>query len=129
MCRAAHKVAQLLGARRRGRSRMRRTVLLVEDEPKLATVLAGQLAEEGFDVRQAASLRQALQMLDDFVPDVAVLDIGLPDGSGLDVLRRLRCGADRLDSGTPVLVLTARSEEVDVLRGFERGADDYLRKP
>jgi DNA-binding response OmpR family regulator len=63
------------------------------------------------------------------VPDIAVVDIGLPDGSGLDVLRRLRCGADRLDSGTPVLVLTARTEEVDVLRGFDRGADDYLRKP
>ena len=58
-------------------------------------------------MRQARSLRQALRMLDDLVPDVAVIDIGLPDGSGLDVLRRLRCGADRLDSGTPVLVLTA----------------------
>ena len=108
---------------------MRRTVLLVEDEAKIADVLAEQLGEEGFDVRQARSLRQALRMLDDLVPDVAIIDIGLPDGSGLDVLRRLRCGADRLDSGTPVLVLTARTEEADVLRGFERGADDYLRKP
>ena len=114
---------------REGEIEMRRTVLLVEDEAKLADVLAEQLAEEGFDVRQARSLRQALRMLDDLVPDVAVVDIGLPDGSGLDVLRRLRCGADRLDSGTPVLVLTARTEEADVLRGFERGADDYLRKP
>ena len=112
-----------------GEIEMRRTVLLVEDEAKLADVLAQQLAEEDFDVRQARSLRQALRMLDDLVPDVAVIDIGLPDGSGLDVLRRLRCGADRLDSGTPVLVLTARTEEADVLRAFERGADDYLRKP
>ena len=80
---------------------MRRTVLLVEDEAKLADVLAEQLGEEGFDVRRASSLRQALRLLDDLVPDVAVIDIGLPDGSGLDVLRRLRCGADRLDSGTP----------------------------
>jgi DNA-binding response OmpR family regulator len=110
-----------------GEIEMRRTVLLVEDEAKLADVLAEQLAEEDFDVRQARSLRQALRMLDDLVPDVAVIDIGLPDGSGLDVLRRLRCGADRLDSGTPVLVLTARTEEADVLRAFERGADDYLR--
>jgi DNA-binding response OmpR family regulator len=108
---------------------MRRTVLLVEDEAKLADVLAEQLAQEDFDVRKAGSLRQSLRMLDDLVPDVAVVDIGLPDGSGLDVLRRLRCGADRLDSGTPVLVLTARTEEADVLRAFERGADDYLRKP
>ena len=108
---------------------MRRTVLLVEDEEKIADVLAEQLGEEGFDVRQARSLRQALRMLDELVPDMAVVDIGLPDGSGLDVLRRLRCGADRLDSGTPVLVLTGRTEEADVLRGFERGADDYLRKP
>ena len=108
---------------------MRRTVLLVEDEAKLADVLAEQLAEEDFDVRQAGSLRQALRLLDDLVPDIAVIDIGLPDGSGLDVLRRLRCGADRLDSGIPVLLLTARTEEVDVLRGFDRGADDYLRKP
>ena len=96
---------------------MRRTVLLVEDEAKLADVLAEQLAQEDFDVRKAGSLRQSLRMLDDLVPDVAVVDIGLPDGSGLDVLRRLRCGADRLDSGTPVLVLTARTEEADVLRG------------
>ena len=108
---------------------MRRTVLLVEDEAKLADVLAEQLAQEDFDVRKAGSLRQSLRMLDDLVPDVAVIDIGLPDGSGLDVLRRLRCGADRLDSGTPVLVLTARTEEADVLRAFERGADDYLRNP
>ena len=108
---------------------MRRTVLLVEDEAKLADVLAEQLAEEDFDVRQARSLRQALRMLDDLVPDIAVIDIGLPDGSGLDVLRRLRCGADRLDSGTPVLVLTAPRTGADVLRAFERGADDYLRKP
>jgi DNA-binding response OmpR family regulator len=108
---------------------MRRTILLVEDEEKIAAVLAEQLGAEGFDVRQARSLRQALRMLDDLVPDVAVVDIGLPDGSGLDVLRRLRCGADRLDSGTPVLVLTGHTEEADVLRGFERGADDYLRKP
>ena len=108
---------------------MRRTILLVEDEEKIAAVLAEQLGAEGFDVRQARSLRQALRMLDDLVPDVAVVDVGLPDGSGLDVLRRLRCGADRLDSGTPVLVLTGRTEEADVLRGFERGADDYLRKP
>ena len=61
---------------------MRRTVLLVEDEAKLADVLAEQLAEEGFDVRQARSLRQALRLLDDLVPDVAVIDIGLPDGIG-----------------------------------------------
>jgi DNA-binding response OmpR family regulator len=108
---------------------MRRTVLLVEDEAKLADVLAEQLAQEDFDVRLGRSLRQSLRMLDDLVPDVAVIDIGLPDGSGLDVLRRLRCGADRLDSGTPVIVLTARTEEADVLRAFERGADDYLRKP
>jgi DNA-binding response OmpR family regulator len=108
---------------------MRRTILLVEDEEKIADVLSEQLGEEGFDVRQARSLRQALHMLDDLVPDVAIVDIGLPDGSGLDVLRRLRCGADRLDSGTPVLVLTGRTGEADVLRGFERGADDYLRNP
>ena len=80
---------------------MRRTVLLVEDEAKLADVLAEQLAQEDFDVRKAGSLRQSLRMLDDLVPDVAVVDIGLPDGSGLDVLRRLRCGADRLDRARP----------------------------
>jgi DNA-binding response OmpR family regulator len=108
---------------------MGRTVLLVEDEERIADVLAEQLGAEGLEVRQARSLRQALRVLDELVPDVAIIDIGLPDGSGLDVLRRLRCGADRLDSGTPVLLLTGRTEEADVLRGFERGADDYLRKP
>ena len=113
-----------------GEIEMRRTVLLVEDEAKLADVLAEQLAEEDFDVRQARSLRQALRMLDDLVPDVAVIDIGLPDGSGLDVLRRLRCGADRLDSGTPGARADRRGRRRPTsCAAFERGADDYLRKP
>ena len=109
---------------------MRRTVLTRRGRGEACRRARGATGPR----RISTSARRArcgrrLRMLDDLVPDVAVVDIGLPDGSGLDVLRRLRCGADRLDSGTPVLVLTARTEEADVLRAFERGADDYLRKP
>ena len=108
---------------------MDRTVLVVEDDARIAEVIAEQLGEEGFTVCLARSVSQALALLSERAPDLAVLDVGLPDGSGFEICRRIREGGERFDSAIPVLMLSGRTDEVDVLRGFQRGADDYVRKP
>src|SRR3954451_8312138 len=106
-------------------------VLLVEDDPVLRSFLAENLAADGFDPLEAGSAADGLRALEYKRPDVALVDLGLPDGSGLDLLARVR-GADglgsRLDPDLPLLVLTGRGGELDRLRGFERGADDYVVK-
>lgn len=99
-------------------------VLLVEDEPELARIVARELAAAGFDVHQAYDGETALASLAQQPPDVVVLDWMLPGIDGLEVLRRLR-----QTSALPVLMLTARAEEVDRVIGLEVGADDYLTKP
>ncbi len=108
---------------------MDRTVLVVEDDARIAEVIAEQLGEEGFTVCLARSVSQALALLSERAPDLAVLDVALPDGSGFEICRRIREGGERFDSAIPVLMLSGRTDEVDVLRGFQRGADDYVRKP
>jgi two-component system OmpR family response regulator len=100
-------------------------ILLVEDDLDLAIGLAAALAEDGHDVMHAASGHQALGMLALNSPRAVVLDLGLPDISGLEVLRRLR--ADRQTAG--VLILTARNALEDRVTGLRLGADDYLGKP
>jgi DNA-binding response OmpR family regulator len=99
-------------------------VLLVEDEPELARIVARELEAAGFEVRQAYDGETALASLERRPPDIVVLDWMLPGIDGLEVLRRLR-----QTSALPVLMLTARSEEVDRVIGLEVGADDYLTKP
>ena len=99
-------------------------MLLVEDEAELARVIARELEAAGFDVRQAADGETALASLSSHTPDIVVLDWMLPGIDGLEVLRRLR-----QTSALPVLMLTARSEEIDRVIGLEVGADDYLTKP
>jgi len=99
-------------------------VLLVEDEPNLARVIARELTGSGFRVLHAFDGASALQMHARERPSVVILDWMLPGLSGLDVLRRLRESAP-----TPVLMLTARNEEMDRVVGLEVGADDYLTKP
>jgi len=99
-------------------------VLLVEDEPELAHIVARELAAAGFDVHQAYDGETALASLAKQPPDIVVLDWMLPGIDGLEVLRRLR-----QTSALPVLMLTARAEEVDRVIGLEVGADDYLTKP
>jgi two-component system, OmpR family, response regulator len=99
-------------------------VLLVEDELDLARIVARELEAAGFDVRQAHDGETALACLASQPPDVVVLDWMLPGMDGLEVLRRLR-----QTSALPVLMLTARAEEIDRVIGLEVGADDYLTKP
>src|SRR5690349_13398918 len=107
-------------------------VLLVEDDPVLRTFLAENLAADGFAPLEAGSAADGLRALEYKRPDVALVDLGLPDGSGLDLIARVR-GADRLasriDPDLPLLVVSGRGSELDRLRGFERGADDYVLKP
>lgn len=107
-------------------------VLLVEDDEPTATFLADNLLADGFEPVVARSLAEALDLLATDPPDVAVVDVGLPDGSGLDLLRHVRTAdgvISRTDPGLPVLLLSGRSGELDRLRGFERGCDDYVVKP
>ena len=111
---------------------MTATILLVEDDPVLATFLADNLSADGYEPVHADTLRAGLRALDLRRPDLAVVDLALPDGSGLELIERVR-GADgvasRLDPGLPIVVLSGRAGEVDRVRGFERGADDFVAKP
>ena len=100
-------------------------ILIVEDNEDLAFGLRATLEFEGYDVEVAPDGGTGLELLAASEPDLVVLDLMLPDQDGYEVLSRLRKNGDR----TPVLVLTARSEETDVVMGFDRGADDYVTKP
>jgi DNA-binding response OmpR family regulator len=99
-------------------------ILLVEDEAELARVIRRELEAAGYTVAHAADGQQALQQFEASKPDLVVLDWMLPGMDGLEVLRRIR-----QSSPLPVLMLTARAEEVDRVVGLEVGADDYLTKP
>lgn len=99
-------------------------VLVVEDDAEIADVLRRTLRAEGHDVRTAADGEEALSAASEFVPDLVILDLGLPKIDGVEVLRRIRKAGD-----VPVLILTARSETEDRVEGLDQGADDYLVKP
>lgn len=99
------------------------TVLLVEDDPAIAEPLARALSREGYTVRPHGAGQAALDDLVDV--DLVILDLGLPDIDGLDVARRIR--AQGLN--VPILILTARADEVDLVVGLDAGADDYVTKP
>ncbi|MDE3112288.1 MAG: response regulator transcription factor [Chloroflexota bacterium] len=101
-----------------------RTILVVDDEPKIARIVSDYLERAGFRALQAFDGRTALATAQRERPDLVVLDLGLPDVDGLDVMRRIRERAS-----TPIVVLTARGEESDRLVGLEVGADDYVVKP
>ena len=103
------------------------TVLLVEDEPAQREVLAYNLEAEGFRVAKAENGEEGLLLVDEEAPDVIVLDWMLPSVSGIEVCRRLKMRSET--RGIPVIMLSARSEEVDRVRGLETGADDYVVKP
>ncbi len=102
-------------------------VLVVEDEPAQREMLAYNLEAEGFRVTQAANGDDGLHALQDDPPDVLVLDWMLPGVSGIEICRRIRARPET--RGLPVIMLSARSEEVDRVRGLEIGADDYVTKP
>ncbi len=100
------------------------TILVVDDEISIQELVKLYLEKEGFRVESAGSGKEALQLLDALKPSLVVLDIMLPDMSGFDVCRELRQRAD-----VPVLMLTARKDDIDKILGLEMGADDYLTKP
>jgi two-component system, OmpR family, response regulator RegX3 len=102
----------------------KRKILLVEDERSISEPLTRALEREGFEVVLAESAAAASETFRSRAPDVVLLDVMLPDGDGRDVLREIR----QL-SRVPVLMLTARGEEVDRVLGLELGADDYVTKP
>ena len=98
-------------------------VLVVDDEPQIGEVLRAYLEREGFEPVVRTTVKDALAQIQSAPPDLAILDITLPDGNGLDVLRSV---AERR---VPVIMLTARTEEIDRIVGLELGADDYITKP
>ena len=99
-------------------------VLIVEDDVDIADVLRRSLRNEGYEVRTSADGAEALDVAAGFVPDLVVLDLGLPRMDGIEVCRRLR-----LEGDVPILMLTARSETEDRVTGLDSGADDYIVKP
>jgi two-component system phosphate regulon response regulator PhoB len=103
------------------------SVLVVEDEDALATLLQYNLDKEGYSVRVAMDGEEALMLADEAAPDLVLLDWMLPKVSGVEVCRRLR--ARPATRNTPIIMLTARGEEGDRIRGLDTGADDYVVKP
>src|SRR5881398_2640798 len=100
------------------------TILLVDDEDSVQKLLTYPLERDGFRVVQARDGKQALRLFDDERIDLVVLDLMLPRVDGLEVCKRLRA-----DSNVPIIMLTARGEELDKVLGLELGADDYITKP
>jgi len=99
-------------------------ILLVEDEATISEPLAESLGREGFDAEVAPTLAGAREALSRRAPDLILLDVMLPDGDGRDLAREIR-----RDSDVPIVMLTARGEEIDRVLGLELGADDYVVKP
>lgn len=100
-------------------------VLLVEDDPQIAKSLAMSLGYDGFEVATADSVTQGWELVNSKTYDVLLLDVNLPDGSGIELCSRIRTSGQEL----PILFLSARTDEETVVRGMNRGGDDYIRKP
>jgi len=100
------------------------TALLVEDEPHIRRFVRAALEQEGWQVHEAATLQRGLVEAGTRKPDIVILDLGLPDGDGVDFIADLRKW-----SAVPVIVLSARVDEEDKIRALDQGADDYLTKP
>src|SRR5690242_17489032 len=107
-------------------------ILVVEDHVPTRTFLADNLAADGYELLEADTAAVARHLMETRYPDLAIVDLQLPDLDGLELLRHVRETdriAGRLDPELPLLVLTGRTGELDRLRGFSRGADDYMTKP
>jgi DNA-binding response OmpR family regulator len=105
------------------------TVVVCEDDDPTRELLCDHLTADRYRALPAPSASDALRLCGYNHPDLMLLDLGLPDAPGIDVLREIRSGGERFDPELPVLVLSGRTSEADRLRGFEAGADDYLEKP
>ena len=100
-------------------------ILLVDDEPELLSMVEGILEKEGYqNIRRVASVKETLEVFQEWTPEMAVLDVMLPDGDGFELFEKIREQSD-----IPVLFLTARGEEEDKFLGLGLGADDYIVKP
>jgi two-component system catabolic regulation response regulator CreB len=108
---------------------MKPRILLLEDDSAIAATVAFALEREGLLVERVMLVADAQAALQRERPTAAVLDVALPDGNGLDLCRRWRADADTRTATLPILLLTARGEEIDRVLGLEAGADDYLPKP
>lgn len=105
----------------------RALVLIADDDDDIRALVAFRLERAGYEVVSARDGEEALRLAADHRPDLAVLDVMMPKLTGLEVTRQLR--ATPATSAIPVILLTARVQEADVARGFEAGADDYIKKP
>lgn len=115
-----------------GMERAQATILIVEDHDTTRSFLADNLAADGYELIEADCAQDARRLMETRVLDLAIVDLGLPDRDGLELLREVRDSdriAGRLDPDLPLLVLTGRVGELDRVRGFERGCDDYVVKP
>ena len=102
-------------------------VLVADDEEDIRGLVAYRMEKAGYDVVQAADGEEAIRLALERTPALAILDVMMPKADGFEVTRRLR--EAEATSRVPVILLTARAQEADVQRGFDAGADDYLRKP
>ena len=102
-------------------------ILIVEDEPDIRDTLSYNFEKEGFKVLSSPNGKSALKLLESNKPNIVILDLMLPDMSGLDLCRQIK--NDKKLSNTSIIMLTAKSEEIDRIVGFELGADDYVTKP
>jgi len=102
----------------------RRRILVVDDEERMVRFIRMNLEHDGFQVGEAFNGKQSIQKIRDFTPDLILLDVMMPDIDGFDVLETIRDF-----SNVPVIMLTAKGEEDDRVRGLEHGADDYITKP
>jgi DNA-binding response OmpR family regulator len=105
----------------------RPVVLIADDDPDILELVAYRLERAGYEIVRASDGEEALQLATERVPDLAVLDVMMPKLTGYEVTARIR--EHEATNRIPVILLTARVQEADVERGFEAGADDYLRKP
>ena len=106
---------------------MSQKILIIEDEPDIRKTLEYNISREGYEVISASSLSEGREKLESASFSLLLLDLMLPDGSGLDLCRELK--QDKSLSSMPVIILTAKDDEVDKVVGFELGADDYVTKP
>ena len=108
------------------------SILIVEDHGPTRRFLADNLAADGYEPLEAETARDGMRLMVTRAPDLAVVDLGLPDRDGLDLLREIRTSeetASRVDPRLPMILLTGRAGELDRVRGFDRGCDDYVLKP
>ncbi len=113
-------------------NRDRFTILLIDDDDATRTFLADNLTADGYDLLVADGATEGLRLLGTQFPDLVLVDAGLPGGAGLELLSHVREAdgvASRIDPEVPLILLGARADELDRVRGFERGADDVLAKP